>query len=237
MDIAFEGPLDLEKVLPLSLIKAHCKIDDLPGITDEQIELYREAACEAAEKYTAVRWFRRVKITQEVVSPKYRGLAQAAIARITVELDSTPVDGIVHVYGTADAPLFWFDGQTLPAVKQPIYQTIMLPPGATRFEMSNDLMFYSMSGSFNCNERENGGQIRQQGATVTYIAGIKDAKSIPAGVKLGCLKYIAWSIQNPGDEFIPMVIRQVGVTTISNDPVVSSGALDEWRRHRRSIAK
>lgn len=233
----FAGPLQLEEILPMDLIKAHCKIDDLPGITDMQLELYREAACEAAEKYTGVRWFRKVKITQAIESPKFCGLAQAAIARIMVQLETTPLDGIVNVYGTADSPLFWFDGMQIPATRQPLYQTIMLPPGVDHFEMQNDLMFYPMSGSVNCNERGNGGQIYQQGATCTYLAGTKSPKDIPAGVRLGCLKYIAWSVQNPGDEFIPMVVRQVGVTTVSNDPVVSSGALDEWRRHRKKIAK
>ena len=47
--------LDYEKILPMDLIKAHCKIDDLPGITDMQLELYRDASFEAAETYTMVR--------------------------------------------------------------------------------------------------------------------------------------------------------------------------------------
>lgn len=228
--------LDVEAILPMDLIRAHCKVDDTPGILDSQLELYRDAAFEAAEMYTQVRWFSRVKITQEIVSPRFRGLAQAAIARTTVELTYRPMNGIVNVYGTGDSASFWVGGIPLIPERGMSYYSIHLPPDATSFEMSNDLMFMTTSNSI-CDGSDRGGSIRQSGATVQYIAGTKSEKDVPAGVKLGCLKFIAWSIENPGDEFVPMVIRQIGVTTVTNNPIVSSGAIDEWRRYRKKIAR
>lgn len=232
---SLEG-LNLESILPLDVVKAHCKVDDLPGITDAQLELYRGASFEAAEKYTGRKFSSRVRMEQIIESPRFRGLAQAAIARIQVELDYLPVDGIVNIYGTADNPLFWLDGMALPIMRQPMFQTIMLPPGKRSFEMANDLMFFSFDAGRDCGLFP-GRPFEQQGARASYVAGVKSPSEVPFGVKLGCLKYIAWSLENPGDAFVPMVIRQVGVTTVSNDPAVSSGAIDEWRRHRRDIAR
>jgi hypothetical protein len=229
--------LSLEQVLPLDLVKVHCKIDDLPGITNSQLELYRQAAFEAAELYTGRMWSTRKKIEQDIKSPRFRGISQAAIARIQVELDYIPVDGVVNIFGTADNPLFWLDGMQLPIMRQPMFQTILLPPGVQNFEMANDLMFFSFDAGRDCGMMGNVRPFEQQGARASYVAGPKSAKDVPAGVKLGCLKYIAWSVENPGDAFVPMVIRQVGVTTVSNDPAYSSGAIDEWRRHRRNIAR
>lgn len=228
---------DLEEVLPLDLIKLHCKIDDLPGITDAQLSLYREAALEAAELYTGRKWVRRERIEQAIESPRFRTLAQVAIARVNVELDYLPVNGIVNVYGTGNQPLYWLGGAILPFMRQDYYTTIKLPPGVQAFEMQNDMMFYS-AGVQNCGSslREDN-NFQQQGLKAVYIAGPPPVDKIPSGLKLGCLKYIAWSIENPGDQFVPMVVRQVGVTTVSNDPAFSSGAIDEWRRLRRRIAR
>lgn len=223
----------LEAILPLDLVKVHCKIDDLPGIINPQLELYRGAAFEAAEKYTGKKWVRRERMVQEIKSPRYRGISQAAIARVVVELDYIPIDGVVNIYGTADNPMFWMDGMVLPIFRQPLYQTIQLPHGSRRFEMNNDLLFYSFDVTRDCNQF--GKAFEQQGARAEYVAG--PPKEIPKGILLGCLKYIAWSVENPGDQFVPMVLRQVGVTTVTNDPAISSGAMNEWRRYRRDIAR
>lgn len=228
---------DIEKILSLDLVKIHCKIDDLPGITDEQLMLYREAAFEAAELYTGKKWVRRERIEQEIKSPRFRTIAQAGVARVTVELDYLPVNGIVNVYGTGSQPLFWLSGQALPFMRQDFYSTIKLPPGAQSFQMQNDQMFYSAGVTGNCYGNNDGMSFEHAGLKAVYIAGPPSHEKIPAGLKLGCLKYIAWSVENPGDQFVPMVVRQVGVTTVSNDPAFSSGAIDEWRRLRRRVAR
>lgn len=236
MEQIIPGALDKELILPMDLIKAHCKIDDTPGIITSQIELYRDAAMEAAEIYTQVRWFSRAKIEQEIVSPRFRGLSQAAGARQSVELEFMPLDGIVNVYGTGPTPLLWYESSPI----RPDWGTygqgffsIKLPPDATRFEIQNDLLFIGVNG---CDEFSRQGSVQQNSAKISYIAGVRCEKDVPAGIKVGCLKAIAWMIENPGDQFVPMVIRQVGVTTITNNPMVSSGALDDWRRYRKKIA-
>jgi hypothetical protein len=227
--------LPLEQILPLDLVKTHCKIDDLPGITNDQLSLYRQAAFEAAELYTGKKWIGKTKMVQEIKSPKFRNLAQAAIARIPVHLDYIPINGIVNIYGNGDKPLFWLDGLVLPVLNENTYHTIKLPPGSQEFQMNNNIMFFSAGIAGNCSNPDV--TFEQSFATATYIAGISSPSQVPAGIKLGCLKYIAWSIENPGDQFVPMVVRQVGVTTVSNDPAYSSGAIDEWRRHRRNVAR
>lgn len=236
--VVYEQPtlddqVDFESILPMDLVRVHCKVDDLPGITDAQLELYREASLEAAELYTSKKWIRRERMSQDIQSPRFRTLAQAAIARIRVELDYMPVNGIVNVYGTGNQPLYWLDGMTLPFMRQDYYSTIKLNPGVQSFEMQNDHMFYSAGITANCSDT--GTQFQPQGLKAVYVAG--PPERIPRGILLGCLKYIAWSIENPGDQFTPMVVRQVGVTTVTNDPAISSGAIDEWRRHRRNVAK
>lgn len=229
---------DIEKILPLDLVKLHCKIDDLPGITDPQLSLYRQAALEAAEEYTGRKWIRRERIEQAIESPRFRTIAQAAIARINVELDYLPVNGVVNVYGTGNQPLYYLEGQSLNFMRNDYYTTIKLPPGVQAFEMTNDQMFYSAgAGAGMCYGGEDSRDFIQQGLKAVYISGPPPCDKIPAGLKLGCLKYIAWSVENPGDQFVPMVVRQVGVTTVSNDPAFSSGAIDEWRRLRRRIAR
>lgn len=229
---------DIEALLPLSLVKTHCKIDDLPGITDEQLSLYRQAALEAAELYTGKKWIRRERIEQAIESPRFRTVAQAAIARIMVALDYLPINGVVNVYGTGNQPLYWLDGMQLPFMRQDYFTTIKLPPGVQEFEMQNDHMFYSAGvGAGFCYGGEDDRSFQQQGLKCVYVAGPPSLDKIPGGLKLGALKYIAWSIENPGDQFVPMVVRQVGVTTVSNDPAFSSGAIDEWRRLRRRIAR
>lgn len=233
MEQIIDGALNIEEMLPMDLIKAHCKIDDLPGITNSQIELYRDAAMEAAEIYTRVKWFHRIKITEPIVSPRFRSIAQAAIARLTIELNYAPINGIVNIYGTGDTPLFWLNTIPIRPDRHHSHFSIVLPAGATKFELSNDLLFVSLNG---CEENRHG-MVQQQGARIEYIAGIKCEKDVPAGIKLGCLKFIAWSIENPGDQFVPMVIRQVGVTTVTNNPTVSSGAIDEWRKYKKIVAR
>lgn len=237
--VKYEQPLledlPLERILPMSLVRTHCKVDDLPGITEEQLVLYRQASFEAAELYTGRKWMGRTRIEQAIESPRFRGLSQAAIARIDIELDYMPVNGIVNVYGTGNQPLFWLDGMVLPFMHQEYFHTIKLQPGVQRFELQNDVMFYSAGVTANCVENDR--SFQQQGLKCVYVAGPKEEKEIPAGILLGCLKFIAWSIENPGDQFVPMVVRQVGVTTVSNDPAFSSGAIDQWRRYRRNVAR
>lgn len=229
---------DIEAILPLDLVKVHCKIDDLPGITDDQLSLYRAAALEAAELYTGRKWIRRERVEQAIASPRFRSLAQVAIARLTVELDYLPINGVVNIYGTGTQPLYWLLGVPMPFMRNNEITTIKLPPGVQSFEMQNDLMFHSSGVSNgNCFGMEDNLNFQQQGIKAVYIAGPPSPEKIPSGLKLGCLKYIAWSIENPGDQFVPMVVRQVGVTTVSNDPAFSSGAIDEWRRLRKRIAR
>jgi hypothetical protein len=63
---------DHEKILPLSLIREHARIDDLSGIQDDLLKIYRDAAFETAETFTGVLWFGIYNIKQKMPTRSYQ---------------------------------------------------------------------------------------------------------------------------------------------------------------------
>jgi hypothetical protein len=75
--------------------------------------------------------------------------------------------------------------------------------------------------------------------TLQYDSGFTCPAEIPFSILLGCLKFIAWNVKNPGDELITMrsglsssraaSARGIGGT---NDAVMASGAQELWAKYR-----
>jgi hypothetical protein len=167
--------MDLETILPLSLIRTHTKTDDVPSVTDLQLELYRAAAFELAEQYTGKIWLE----LRDIVEPVNRSQLDLIQRRAgNVMIRQVPVDGLVRLVGGSFNAIYMVeDGST----------TIAL--GSTRT--------WGASGNTNsCNMCD---CADTSSLTWQYRAGPSCAKDIPAGVKLGALQFIAWAIENPGD--------------------------------------
>lgn len=200
-----------EELLSMELIRAHTKTDDTPHVTDEQIDLYRQAGFEQAEKYTG-RIFTGVASVQEMaetMGTKFR-------RKNVLTLKYPTIDGIISVYGMR---------------RMDETEVIMVPIGTRKVK----LPVYHVALDVNdcC-----GGCGR--GATnfamkLMYRAGTKNAKDIPAGVIAGILRYIAWSVSNPGDELLT-VRNRLGTTETgligTNNAAWASGAIEAWRLYR-----
>lgn len=203
---------DLEQWVPISLIRTHTKTDDVPHVTDEQLALYRQAAFEAAEKYTG--WlFTEIKVITESIAakpgrrwrPTYRHKLRYASA-----------DGRVYLYGARDG----FGSAVLE-----------IEPGERFIEVP--IQHHAVDVSFSCCNPCSDGRGVNYGMRVTYRAGI-DCKfgGVPASIIAGVLKFIAWSVQNPGDVIMTVRNRESGESTGiigTNNPAWASGAIEQWR--------
>lgn len=72
------------------------------------------------------------------------------------------------------------------------------------------------------------------GVQLMYKTGALCPSDIPAGIKLGILKYIAWSVKNPGDDLITVKQTssvQVSGITGTNDVAYASGAIELWKQY------
>lgn len=188
----------VEKIIPIALIRAHLKIDDDPTVSDMQLNLYRAAAVEAFESVTGVVISGERTVTQTIRNKvsriKHNG-------RFVIKLDSPTSDGVITLYG----------GNLPQAI------TIFLAPGDTRAFLDNVGTNLNFSCCSPC------GSIKQPLTIVYKTGGSCDNKTAP-GIVIGCLKYIAWQVQNPGD------------AATTNNAVYASGAYEEWRRYIGEIA-
>lgn len=198
--------IDLEAMLPLPLIRAHIKANDIVTITDEQLTLYRESAFEAAQQYTGL-WLRGKKWVNEVIRVGNRPKPV-----ITYKLKYPPSDGTIYLYGDRIG------------AKRVIYVT----PGACSVDIPTGHDWLKFNDC--CDPCATPDQDR-----IAYWTGLDCAGDFPAGVRVGMLKYIAFNVSNAGDiSFSHLNERNaVGNRYVSNDPVEASGALAEWHRYRR----
>ena len=82
--------------LSIDAIRSHCKLDDVPGVTDEQLALYRAAAIEAAEKYTGLSLAGQRTVTEPIQGPAHPKPGKMSY-KFTLKY---PVaDGMVYLYG------------------------------------------------------------------------------------------------------------------------------------------
>lgn len=204
------GAVDLEKVLPLAIVRQHTKTDDTPRVTNEMLSLYRSAAFESCEQYTGM-VFTASRIVRENVTRE--GHRKRFRQHRTITLKYATVDDTVYLYG---------GGMLRP-------QAVLVTPGSRHIRIP--VIQEALDASSCCDPCSRGGE--NFGVMVMYRTGILDATHVPAVVLLGCLKYIAWAIENPGDTVQTVKNRQsVGESGIvgTNNGAWASGAIEEWRQ-------
>lgn len=204
--------LDPESVLPVALMRSHTRTDDMPNVSDAQLALYRKAALEACEQYTGRKWTRRERITQDV------GLPESSLTRdrrrSRVRLDYPTDDGVI-VFSSPHGG-----------------QTITVMPGSRSIEIPvRNISVDTWACCGGCDKPVN------WGASITYTTGVCKADDMPAGVILGCLKYIAWAVENPGDQLVTVAgVKTTGQELAgTNNGTWGSGAIDLWRQYRNGI--
>jgi hypothetical protein len=200
-----------EAILPLSLIRQHTKTDDVPHVTDRILELYRNAALAAAEQYTGMLLREQRVIQQPVDQPKHLLPGQWR-SHHTITLDYPTADGLIYLYGGKHA---------ITVV------TIQVAPGSTKVKIP--VNGYAIDASSCCGPSSCGGSMNY-GMSVMYRAGLASESDVPPCVTMGALKYIAWQINNPGDEPLPGVNQaNVNPQAGRNNAAWQSGAIEEWR--------
>lgn len=204
-----EGALDLEAVLPIELIRTHTKTDDTPSVTDAQIALYRKAAFEACELYTKLS-LTKTRVIREPVASEHR----SRFRRVRkLRLKHPTSDGMLYLYGGGLL-------QSIPVKVEPGQREVMIP-----------VVQEALDASTCCRPDSLGGE--NFGMSVMYMTGVADASNLPAIVLVGCLKYIAWAISNPGDVVMTVKNRQGGGESGivgTNNGAWASGAIEEWRQ-------
>jgi hypothetical protein len=201
---------DQEKMLPLALIRQHAKVDDVMTVSDELLSLYRDASLRAAEKYTG-RLFREQRVIHQDVSTK-RNLADGDRWKrfYKVTLEEPIADGVLYLYGSKHTP----------GVK-----TITVPPGSRTVEIPYE--HYAIDMSSCCGDPC--GNPGNTGRMLMYRAGLTRCEDISPNIVMGCLKYITWIINNPGDKAGQRNLASNNPETSGNNTAWSSGAIEEWR--------
>lgn len=206
-----------EQLLPMGLIRQHTKTDDVPSVSDELLELYRDSAIEAAQEYTGL-LFRGQKQVTETVPPqrgRYSYLHEGfAMPRQTVFHASHPfAQGIAYLYGLRATGV----------------RRIAVDVGQTKAYIPFTETDFGINVC--CNPCSDGGFSNLR---IQYATGLSCVEEVPANFRLGALKYIAHVIENPGD--IVLAVSQSGAartTGVSVDaaanPVIASGAVEFWR--------
>lgn len=201
--------IELEELLPLDQIRQHTKTDDIPHVTDDLLRLYRKAAFEAAEKYTSLNWSGYRFVEQDAST---RAHAKRWRRQNWLKLRYPASEGIVSLQVGKDTRI------------------LHVPVGARKVQLP--IMHNAIDVQNCCNPCGNAANF---GAIVRYNTGIKCKDEIPTGILLGCLKYIAWSVMNAGDEIMTARNEQMssnGMIVGTNNAALASGALDEWRLYR-----
>lgn len=214
-DIPEPGTLDWSARLSLDMIRSHTKTDDVPAVTDAQLNLYRGAALEAAEFYTGLLLGKQTNVTEPVqgpARPRYGHHHYSFRLRY-------PVAGeVVYIYGSK------WPADNMQVRVTPGQRTIRVPIRSGYLDLSNCCDPCS-------DHHMNGGMV------ATYTAGFPCAEAVPNGIVLGLLQYLAWIVQHPGDELL--TIRNKEGTTGSgvqgsNNVAMASGALEQWRQYNAS---
>lgn len=204
---------DLEAIIPMESIRAHTKTQDVRSVTDNQLNLYRAAAIEAAELYTGRILTGAMQVTQPIATV---GGCSTWRKTIRIRLDHPTMDGLITLQSG------------LGGVND---QVIQVKPGSRSVTVPN--MVEDISGASCCNENSTGNE--NYGVMATYLTGVTCSEDIPVGIIYGCLKFIAWAVMNAGDEILTIRNRESSSETgISgtNDGAWASGAIEHWRMYK-----
>lgn len=207
-----DNTFNLEEMLPLDEVRVHTKTDDIPSVTDAQLALYRRAALESAEQYTGY-VFSGIRTIQQPLS---RIISKRDVARgyFTEELEHPVSNGIIHTYGAG------------PARQYPV------KAGATKVRIPVTSIALDVSSA--CCAGACDGDLANPGMTIMYQTGFKNICDVPAGIKLGMLKFIAWCITHPGDEITAVRNRTITRSSLvdgTNNIAWASGAIELWRQY------
>lgn len=198
-----------EDVLPLSLIREHTKTDDTPSVSDMQLELYRSTAFEQAELYTGriILGYAGVLERFEVDASKERRPRPT----YRLNLSYLPIEKYIFVAGAG--------GSKARASIRNNSRKVDVPRDGLAVNMGNCCA---------------GKGLMLEGMT-TYTTGYKSKEDIPSTILYGCLKFIAWSVGNPGDELMT-VRNRLGTTETgligTNNASWASGAVEHWRGYK-----
>lgn len=202
---------DLEKILPFAMIRQHTKTDDVIGVPDSLLGLYRNAAFEAAEKYTGMLFREQRVVVQDASSTRDITKGNRWKDSFTLRLTYPTIDGVLYLYG----------GKHTPQV-----QTLHAEPGATSVKVPINHFAIDMTPC--CGDPC--GRPANMGRKLMYRAGFSCEQDVPACVIMGALKYIAWMLENPGGEALANVNQaNVNPQTSRNNASWQSGAIEEWR--------
>jgi hypothetical protein len=203
-----------EAVLPLEVIREHTKTDDTPTVTDRQIELYRKTSFEQAELYTGRIIFGHAKIMEPIRIDGEKELDRHKPRRtMRYKLAFSPNEKYVLVGGRGGSP------QNVPIDRNT--RKIDIPATCFTFDLGNCCA----------------GNGLNMDAVATYSTGYKNKDDIPSTILYGCLKFIAWAVNNPGDELLT-VRNRLGTTETgligTNNGAWASGAIEHWRTYKVS---
>jgi hypothetical protein len=198
--------------LSLDTIRGHTKTDDVPSVTDEQLSLYREAALEAAELYSGL-----LLSGQRNISEPIQGPSRPKPGKFTYRhnLQYPTADGLVYLYGGSH-----------PSENR----TFRVPIGTRAIQVPIVTGYIDLSNCCDpCSSHHLNG-----GLMAMYRAGFASPADVPAGIVLGCLQFLAWIVEHPGDELLTQRNRKDNSTKIggvsgSNNIAMVSGALETWR--------
>ncbi|MGY3615670.1 hypothetical protein [Bradyrhizobium sp. USDA 10063] len=211
---------DWSRRLSLDLIRQHTKTDDVPGVTDDQLDLYRASSVESAEFYTGMLLAGQRTVVEAIQSPP-RHERQSIWPSLhpgkltyRFRLQYPVADGMVYLYGGAP-------GNNMAFPVPPGTRAIRIPIRTGLLDLSNC-----------CDPCAT--HYLNRGMMAAYKAGFACVDDVPAGIIVGCLQYIAWIIEHPGDELLTQRNRKDNSTKIggvsgSNNIAMVSGALESWR--------
>lgn len=203
-----QGGVNWDEYLSIELIRRHTKTDDVPGVSDAQLRLYRAAAVEAAEFYTGM-MLSKQKVFTEILPVRKPRLRHDYII---VKLQYPSSDGIVYIYGGNQNP-----------------DVIHVTPNSRKVRFPSRF-FYTPDLSNCCNPCS----VATNGLRILYKAGFSCADQIPAGILLGILQFVAWVVEHPGDEVLSMrntLSARGGAIIGTNNIALISGALESWRQY------
>jgi hypothetical protein len=197
-----------DELVPISLIRTHTKTDDILSVTDEQLELYRQSAIEAAQLYTGY------------LIDAYRDMT----LRLPYKNSNKRTVTYTLPHHAAAETVYWREGRQAGSS--------MIPMFSRRLKINN--VFYNAGINSCC---EPCGSTHNLGLVVTYKTGFKCAADVPASIKLGILKFIAWSVANAGDEVVTLFTGETRLNSASsygiagtNNTAWASGAIELWRQ-------
>jgi hypothetical protein len=211
-DLTAAQAFDWSARLSLDVVRAHTKTNEIPTVTDEQLSLYRAVAIETAEKYTGLLLKGQRTITEPIEGPATPKPGRATYKHC---LRYPVADGLVYLYGA-------------------IRHTFRVPPGSQTIHVPIQTGYLDLS---NCCNPCSPGHHLNAGLMAAYLAGYASPDEVPDGVMHGCLLWVAWALQHPGDELVtatgnPKIVG--GIQQGTNNIAMASGALEQWRLYNDS---